>query len=145
MILSVLKRSAPFAVAAAVLFAGSSVRAASFDGPWTVVIITQSGNCDAAYSFVIRPSPCVLDMRPSHNRGKCNLARQCITWLGDDPELLSANSRLIDAFASYNLHSVLTVVSGKERRDKNRLSPCKGDIGDAPGVGFKDFDVIPHD
>ena len=56
MILSVLKRSAPFAVAAAVLFAGTSVRAASFDGPWTVVIVTQSGNCDAAYSFPLNIS-----------------------------------------------------------------------------------------
>ena len=31
-------------------------RAASFDGPWTVVIVTQSGNCDAAYSFPLRVS-----------------------------------------------------------------------------------------
>ena len=56
MILSALKRSAPFAVVAAVLFAGSPVRAASFDGPWTVVIVTQSGNCDAAYSFPVNIS-----------------------------------------------------------------------------------------
>lgn len=31
-------------------------RAAAFDGPWTVVIVTQSGNCDAAYSFPLRVS-----------------------------------------------------------------------------------------
>ncbi len=31
-------------------------RAASFDGPWTVVIVTQSGNCDAAYSFPLQIS-----------------------------------------------------------------------------------------
>lgn len=30
--------------------------AASFDGPWTVVIVTQSGNCDPAYSFPLRVS-----------------------------------------------------------------------------------------
>ncbi len=53
---SVLKCSAPFALAAAVLLAGSPVRAASFDGPWTVIIVTQSGNCDAAYSFPLQVS-----------------------------------------------------------------------------------------
>ncbi|EKS33847.1 hypothetical protein [Afipia clevelandensis] len=54
--LSVLKRSALLALAAAVLFAGSPVHAASFDGPWTVIIVTQSGNCDAAYSFPLQVS-----------------------------------------------------------------------------------------
>ena len=56
MIPSVLKRSAPFALAAAVLLAGSPVRAASFDGLWTVVIVTHAGNCDAAYSFPLQVS-----------------------------------------------------------------------------------------
>jgi hypothetical protein len=51
-----LKPSASFVLAAAVLFAASPGQAASFDGPWTVVIVTQSGNCDAAYSFPLRVS-----------------------------------------------------------------------------------------
>lgn len=53
---SSLKRSVPLAFAAAVLFAGSPGQAASFDGPWTVIIVTQSGNCDAAYSFPLQVS-----------------------------------------------------------------------------------------
>ncbi len=52
----VLKRSIPLALSAAVLFTASPGRAASFDGPWTVVIVTQSGNCDAAYSFPLQVS-----------------------------------------------------------------------------------------
>jgi hypothetical protein len=32
-------------------FASNPARAASFDGPWSVTIITQSGSCDAAYNF----------------------------------------------------------------------------------------------
>lgn len=33
------------------LFVSVPVHAASFDGPWTVTIVTQAGRCDAAYSF----------------------------------------------------------------------------------------------
>jgi hypothetical protein len=29
----------------------SPARASSFDGPWSVTIITQAGSCDAAYNF----------------------------------------------------------------------------------------------
>jgi hypothetical protein len=36
--------------------AAEPAKAASFDGPWTVVIVTQSGNCDAAYSFPLQVS-----------------------------------------------------------------------------------------
>ena len=46
----ILKCSVPF-VAAAVLIAATPANAASFDGPWSVTIITQAGNCDAAYAF----------------------------------------------------------------------------------------------
>ena len=35
----------------AFLIAASPVHAASFDGPWSVTIVTQAGNCDAAYAF----------------------------------------------------------------------------------------------
>jgi len=56
MSISILKRFAPFALAASVLLAASPGRAASFDGPWTVIIVTQSGNCDAAYSFPLQVS-----------------------------------------------------------------------------------------
>ena len=41
--------SAAFMLFAA--FAPPAAQAASFDGPWTVTIVTQSGSCDAAYSF----------------------------------------------------------------------------------------------
>lgn len=33
------------------LLASLPAKAASFDGPWSVTIITQAGRCDAAYSF----------------------------------------------------------------------------------------------
>src|SRR5882757_5714226 len=44
-----LKGSALLAVA--VLIASTPGHAASFDGPWSVTIVTQAGNCDAAYAF----------------------------------------------------------------------------------------------
>lgn len=44
-----LKGSALFA--AMVLIATTPGHAASFDGPWSVTIVTQAGNCDAAYAF----------------------------------------------------------------------------------------------
>lgn len=47
----VLKRSMPCAFAGALLFAANPGHAASFDGPWSVTIVTQAGNCDAAYAF----------------------------------------------------------------------------------------------
>ena len=53
MISSLLKRSALFAAAAFVL-AAAPVLAGSFDGPWSVTIATQSGNCDAAYNFQVQ-------------------------------------------------------------------------------------------
>ncbi|OUX60749.1 MAG: hypothetical protein CBB64_13335 [Afipia sp. TMED4] len=56
MTFSGLKRSVPFALAAAAFLAGSAAQAASFDGPWTVIIVTQAGNCDAAYSFPLQIS-----------------------------------------------------------------------------------------
>ncbi len=39
------------AVLAAVALASNPARAASFEGPWSVTIITQAGSCDAAYNF----------------------------------------------------------------------------------------------
>ena len=33
------------------LLVSAPAHAASFDGPWTVTIVTQSGRCDTAYSF----------------------------------------------------------------------------------------------
>ena len=46
-----------FAVAAfalAIALAGHSKAAASHDGIWRVTIITQSGNCDAAYTYAVK-------------------------------------------------------------------------------------------
>jgi hypothetical protein len=37
--------------AALLLPAGASARTADFDGNWSVLVITESGNCDAAYRY----------------------------------------------------------------------------------------------
>src|ERR1700674_2253273 len=42
------------AAAALVLVGGGAGAAASFDGNWSVVIITESGSCDAAYRYRLR-------------------------------------------------------------------------------------------
>ena len=34
--------------------AGASARTASFEGNWSVVVITESGSCDAAYRYGVR-------------------------------------------------------------------------------------------
>jgi hypothetical protein len=46
-----LKTSTRFAAIAAILTFSAPVFAAGFDGPWSVTIVTQAGNCDAAYAF----------------------------------------------------------------------------------------------
>lgn len=42
------------ALAAAIVLAGAAKASASFDGAWRVTIITQSGNCDPAYSYPVK-------------------------------------------------------------------------------------------
>jgi hypothetical protein len=37
--------------AAAISCAGLSAHAASFDGPWSVLVVTRSGPCDQAYRY----------------------------------------------------------------------------------------------
>src|SRR6266542_1101162 len=34
--------------------AGASARTASFDGTWSVLVITESGTCDRAYRYAVR-------------------------------------------------------------------------------------------
>jgi hypothetical protein len=53
--------AAPAALLAASLLSGSlailpadEARAASFDGHWSVLIVTQKGDCDAAYRYEVR-------------------------------------------------------------------------------------------
>ncbi len=41
-------------LAAAVAWSGSAKAGSSFDGAWKVTIITQSGNCDPAYSYPVK-------------------------------------------------------------------------------------------
>jgi hypothetical protein len=41
-------------LAAAVALSGSASAGSSFDGSWKVTIITQSGNCDPAYSYPVK-------------------------------------------------------------------------------------------
>jgi hypothetical protein len=45
---------AGFALAAAIALAGGAKAGATFDGSWKVTIITQSGNCDPAYSYPVK-------------------------------------------------------------------------------------------
>ena len=39
------------ALSAALLVVSASARTADFDGNWTVLVITESGTCDAAYRY----------------------------------------------------------------------------------------------
>jgi hypothetical protein len=41
-------------LAAAIALAGGARAGAAFDGAWKVTIITQSGNCDPAYSYPVK-------------------------------------------------------------------------------------------
>ncbi|UZE49479.1 hypothetical protein [Rhodopseudomonas sp. P2A-2r] len=43
-------------VAAAIALAGAAHAGASHDGTWKVTIITQTGNCDPAYSYPVKVS-----------------------------------------------------------------------------------------
>jgi hypothetical protein len=43
-------------VAAAIALAGAAHAAPSHDGNWNVTIITEAGNCDAAYSYPVKVS-----------------------------------------------------------------------------------------
>lgn len=43
-------------VAAAIALAGAAHAAPSHDGLWKVTIITEAGNCDAAYSYPVKVS-----------------------------------------------------------------------------------------
>lgn len=45
---------AGLALAAAIALAGAAKAGAAFDGAWKVTIITQSGNCDPAYSYPVK-------------------------------------------------------------------------------------------
>lgn len=42
------------ALTAAIVLAGAAKAGSSFDGSWKVTIITQSGNCDPAYSYPVK-------------------------------------------------------------------------------------------
>lgn len=54
---------AALALAAAIALAGGARAGAAFDGAWKVTIITQSGNCDPAYSYPVK----VADGRISYS------------------------------------------------------------------------------
>ena len=45
---------AALSLVAAVALASAAKANASFDGAWQVTIVTQSGNCDPAYSYPVR-------------------------------------------------------------------------------------------
>nr|WP_257167548.1 hypothetical protein [Bradyrhizobium sp. SRS-191] len=44
------------ALAATAALSSTPARAAGFDGPWTVLIITEAGSCDQGYSFPVQIS-----------------------------------------------------------------------------------------
>lgn len=48
---SLAARPLGIAAIAAMMALPGAAHAASFDGPWSVTIMTQAGNCDAAYAF----------------------------------------------------------------------------------------------
>lgn len=50
-VISLAARTLGFAAIAVILALPGAAHAASFDGPWSVTIMTQAGNCDAAYAF----------------------------------------------------------------------------------------------
>lgn len=52
--LFILAGVAAAALAAAIIMAGVARAGASFDGAWRVTVITQSGNCDPAYSYPVK-------------------------------------------------------------------------------------------
>ena len=54
---------AALALAAAIGLVSHAKAAAGYDGAWKVVIITQSGNCDPAYSYPVK----VVDGRVSYS------------------------------------------------------------------------------
>jgi len=51
---SVFAASAPAVALAIILGAATPAAATKFDGQWSVVIATQSGDCDAAYRYEVR-------------------------------------------------------------------------------------------
>ncbi|MGJ4992921.1 hypothetical protein [Bradyrhizobium sp. HKCCYLR20261] len=53
----IVRPAAVAAVLAAAAFSSSApAQAAGFDGPWTVLIITEAGSCDQGYSFPVQIS-----------------------------------------------------------------------------------------
>jgi hypothetical protein len=54
-------------VAAAIALAGAAHAAASHDGNWKVTIITEAGNCDAAYSYPVKVSGGVVSYNGEGN------------------------------------------------------------------------------
>jgi hypothetical protein len=55
-------------VAAVLSLAPASARNASFDGNWSVLIITESGTCDAAYRYGV-----IVDNGAVHYRGESGI------------------------------------------------------------------------
>lgn len=46
--------TAAFVMTSLAILPASDARAASFDGHWSVLIVTQKGDCDAAYRYEVR-------------------------------------------------------------------------------------------
>ncbi|NPU11788.1 hypothetical protein HL667_26310 [Bradyrhizobium sp. 83012] len=52
----IVRFTAAAVLAAAAIVPSAPARAAGFDGPWTVLIITEAGSCDQGYSFPVQIS-----------------------------------------------------------------------------------------
>lgn len=60
---------AAVALAAALLSSSAVARTASFDGNWTVLVITESGSCDRAYRYGVN-----VENGAVHYRGEAGVA-----------------------------------------------------------------------
>jgi len=60
---------AALAMAAGLLCAGAAARTSNFDGNWSVLVITESGTCDAAYRYGVS-----VQNGAVHYRGESGIA-----------------------------------------------------------------------
>ncbi|MEH2511503.1 hypothetical protein V1291_002857 [Nitrobacteraceae bacterium AZCC 1564] len=109
---------AGLALAAAIAFAGGARAGATFDGAWKVTIITQSGNCDPAYSYPVK----VVDGRISYSgdgsfdiSGRVGEAGAVSVAIARGDQKASASGKLSgnSGFGHWSGKSASTVCSGR--------------------------------
>jgi hypothetical protein len=109
---------AGLALAAAIALAGGARAGAAYDGSWKVTIITQSGNCDPAYSYPVK----VVDGRISYSgdggfdiSGRVGEAGAVSVAIGRGDQQASASGKLSANSGSgkWNGKSSSTACSGR--------------------------------